>query len=49
MTIVWRPGLLWLLAAAIAAGCGGVRAPSSVPAPSVNQRLEAAAAHARAG
>ena len=49
MTIVWRSGLLWLLAVAIAAGCGGVRGPSFVPAPSVNQRLEDAAALARAG
>ena len=49
MTIVWRPSPLWLLIAAIATGCGGVRASSSVPPPRVHQRLEDAEALARAG
>jgi hypothetical protein len=49
MTTVYRPGPLWLLVVAMVTGCGGVRAPSSVPLPSVNQRLDDADALTRAG
>jgi hypothetical protein len=49
MTIVWRSAPLWLLAVAMATGCAGVRGPSSIPPPRVNQRLDDATALARAG
>jgi hypothetical protein len=49
MTIMWRSSPLWLLAVAITTGCAGVREPSSVPPPRVNQRIEDAAILPRAG
>jgi hypothetical protein len=49
MTVAPRAGYVWLLAASLTAGCGGVRAPASMHPPRVTQRLEEADALVRLG
>src|SRR5262245_2158013 len=49
MVVAARAGYVWLLVAALAAGCGGVRVPAGTPPHRVSQRLEEAETLARVG